>query len=54
MSSSHIQLLYIETSIPPGLTAAEYRRNRPARPNRWQRLKQLAGGCAAVAAVAAR
>jgi hypothetical protein len=38
------QVLYIETSIRPGLTIDQYRRNRPRRPNRWERLKSLAGG----------
>ena len=37
------QVLYIETSIRPGLTIGEYRRSRPRRPSRWERLKQLAG-----------
>ena len=44
------QVLYIETSIPAGLTVAEYRRSRPRRPNRWERLKQLAGGAQAATA----
>ena len=38
------QVLYIETSIRPGLTIDQYRRNRPRRPSRWERLKNLAGG----------
>jgi hypothetical protein len=38
------QALYIETSIRPGLTIDEYRRSRPRRPSRWERIKQLAGG----------
>ena len=38
------QVLYMETSIRPGLTINEYRRSRPRRPSRWQRLKALAGG----------
>jgi hypothetical protein len=38
------QVLYIESSIRPGLTINEYRRTRPARPSRWERLKQLGGG----------
>jgi hypothetical protein len=50
-SNPATQVLYIETSIPAGLTIAEYRRSRPRRPSRWQRLKQLAGG-AQVAATA--
>jgi hypothetical protein len=44
------QVLYIETSIRPGLTIAEYRRSRPRRPARWERLKQLAGGAQAATA----
>ena len=38
-----IPLVYMETSIPPGLTLAEYAHSRPRRPGRWQRLKELAG-----------
>jgi hypothetical protein len=38
------QVLYIETSIRPGLTIDQYRRSRPRRPSRWERIKQLAGG----------
>ena len=38
-----IPLVYMESSIPPGLTLAEYARSRPSRPSRWQRLKELAG-----------
>jgi hypothetical protein len=33
---------YVETSIPAGVTMAEYRRARPRRPARWHRLKRLA------------
>lgn len=44
------QVLYMETSIRPGLTIAEYRRSRPHRPTRWERLKQLAGGAQAATA----
>jgi hypothetical protein len=36
--------MYIETTIPPGMTIAEYRRSRPPRRSRWQWLKSLAGG----------
>ena len=43
------QVLYIETSIRPGLTIDQYRRSRPRRPSRWQRLKQLGGAQAATA-----
>jgi hypothetical protein len=44
------QVLYIETSIRPGLTVDQYRRSRPRRPRRWERLKQLAGGAQAATA----
>ena len=44
------QVLYIETSIRPGLTIGEYRRSRPLRASRWERLKQLAGGAQAAPA----
>ena len=44
------QVLYIETSIRPGLTIDEYRRSRPRQPTRWERLKQLAGGAQAAPA----
>ena len=44
------QVLYIESSIRPGLTIGEYRRSRPRRPSRWDRLKQLAGGAQAATA----
>jgi hypothetical protein len=44
------QVFYIETSIRPGLTLGEYRRQRPRRQNRWERLKQLAGGAQAATA----
>jgi hypothetical protein len=44
------QVFYIETSIRPGLTVDQYRRTRPRRPNRWERLKQLAGGAQAATA----
>ena len=42
--------MYIETTIPPGMTIAEYRRSRPRRPSRWQWLKRLAGGSQAATA----
>jgi hypothetical protein len=32
---------YIECTLPQGLTIAEYRRSRPAKPSVWQRLKGL-------------
>ena len=38
-----IPLVYMETSIPPGLTIADYARSRSRRLGRWQRLKELAG-----------
>jgi hypothetical protein len=38
------QVSYLETSIRPGLTIDQYRRSRPRRPSRWERLKSLAGG----------
>jgi hypothetical protein len=44
------QVLYIESSIRPGLTIGEYRRSRPRRATRWERLKQLAGGAQAATA----
>ena len=45
------QVLYIETSIRPGLTIDQYRRSRPRRrPSRWERLKQLGGGAQAATA----
>ena len=43
-------VLYVETSIRPGLTIGEYRRSRPRRATRWERLKQLAGGAQAATA----
>ena len=42
---------YIESSLPIGVTMSEYRRSRPQRQSRWERLKQLAGGSQVVAAV---
>jgi hypothetical protein len=42
---------YIETpSIRPGLTIDQYRRTRPRKPSRWERLKELAGGAQAATA----
>ena len=46
----HSQVSYVETSIRPGLTIDQYRRSRPPRPGRWERLKQLAGGAQAATA----
>jgi hypothetical protein len=37
---------YIESTLPPAMTIAEYRMSRPRRPSAWQRLRQLAGGVA--------
>jgi hypothetical protein len=34
------ELLYIECSLPTGVTIAEYRRLRPRRPSLWKRLKR--------------
>ena len=48
-SNANNQVLYIESSIRPGLTLNEYRRTRPSRPSRWERLKQLGGAQAATA-----
>jgi hypothetical protein len=44
------QVSYIETSIRPGLTIDQYRRSRPRKPSRWERLKQLGGGAQAATA----
>jgi hypothetical protein len=41
---------YIESSIRPGLTVDQYRRSRPRRASRWERMKQLAGGAQAAPA----
>ena len=30
---------YIETTVPPGLALAEYRRSRPRQRARWRRLR---------------
>jgi hypothetical protein len=37
-------VFYVESSLPPGMSMSDYRRSRPRRPTRWERLKQLAGG----------
>jgi hypothetical protein len=34
------ELVYIECSLPTGVTIAEYRRSRPRRPSLWKRLKR--------------
>lgn len=44
------QVLYVESSIRPRLTISEYRRSRPRRASRWERLKQLGGGAQAAPA----
>ena len=44
------QSLYLESDIPSGVTIDEYRRSRPRRTNRWERLKRLAGGAQAASA----
>ena len=44
------QSLYLESDIPFGVTIDQYRRSRARRPNRWERLKRLAGGAQAAAA----
>jgi hypothetical protein len=44
---------YLETSLPLDATIDEYRRSRPRRASRWERLKQLAGGPGVVSASAA-
>ena len=44
------QVSYVETSIRPGLTIDQYRRSRPRRPGRWERLKRLAAGAQPAAA----
>jgi hypothetical protein len=38
------QVSYVESSIRPGVTIDQYRRSRPRRPSRWERLKSLGGG----------
>jgi hypothetical protein len=44
ISSQHIDTtfaldtFYIESTLPTGVTIAEYRRSRPRRPSLWQRL----------------
>jgi hypothetical protein len=44
------QVSYLETTIRPGLTIDQYRRSRPRRPGRWERLKRLAGAAQAATA----
>jgi hypothetical protein len=39
-SANDPKLIYDETDIPPGMSCAEYRRERQAaRPGRWARLR---------------
>jgi hypothetical protein len=38
-----IPLDYIETTIPPGMAIAEYRRSRPQRTSWWRRLQLRRG-----------
>lgn len=49
-----IPLAYIESTIPAGQTVSEYRRSRPRRPSRWERLKRLAGNVGVAATTATR
>ena len=44
------QVSYLDTTIRPGLTIDQYRRSRPRRQSRWERLKQLGGGAQAATA----
>jgi hypothetical protein len=39
-----VPLVYVETTIPPGMTLVAYRRSRPQRRSRWHRLSRRAGG----------
>jgi hypothetical protein len=43
-------VFYVESSLPPGMTIGEYRRSRPGRPTRWERLRRLGGGTQVAAA----
>ena len=45
-----IPLAYIESTIPAGQTVSDYRRRRPQRPSRWERLMNLAGNAGVAAA----
>ena len=45
-----IPLAYIGSTIPAGQTISDYRRRRPHRPSRWERLKNLAGNAGVAAA----
>jgi hypothetical protein len=42
----HFVLDYIETSITAGMTINEYRRSRPRRPTRGQRIRRSLGRAA--------
>jgi hypothetical protein len=46
-------VFYVESSLPPGMTIGDYRRSRPRRPSRWERLKHLGGGAQVAASRAA-
>jgi hypothetical protein len=50
VATPNSQVLYLESDIMPGLTIDEYRRSRPRRPSRWERLKSLGGGAQPAAA----
>jgi hypothetical protein len=39
-----VPLAYIETTIPAGMTIADYRRLRPPSSSRWRRLRRGASG----------
>ena len=36
-------VFYVECSLEPGMTIDAFRRSRPRRPNRWERLRQFGG-----------
>jgi hypothetical protein len=38
MSAQEASVVYVETTIPPGMTMTEYRSSRPRRPNLRMRL----------------
>jgi hypothetical protein len=42
-----VPLVYVETTIPCGMTIDEYRRLRPHRSGRWQRLRRRVRGARA-------
>src|SRR3954447_9474046 len=37
--ATQTEISYIESTLPTGVTIAEYRRSRPPRPTLWQRLR---------------